>query len=165
MVGGCACSPAGDTDGGSSETTSASSSEKELKSVKPCDMLSPDTLDFFGLEAPGEPADTLPRKAGCNFGGDPVSVTLLKDERNTVSSNEQKSVWVEFERLGVNGRTGARAITQGTTKARLCNVMFEAGEGLIQVQARENQQSDDVDECRKALEIAKRIEPNVPELA
>ncbi|WP_092927536.1 DUF3558 family protein [Actinopolyspora alba] len=165
LVSASACSPSEGAGDGSSETTGASPSGEALASVKPCELLSSETLKSFGLEIPGEAMNSLPWRPGCGYQGEPVSVTLYKDKRNTVASNEQKSTWAEFEHLEVNGRSGARAITQGTTKARLCNVMFDAGQGLIQVQAREDRLPDDVDECAKALEIAKKIEPNVPEPA
>ncbi|WP_460327993.1 DUF3558 family protein [Actinopolyspora lacussalsi] len=165
LIGATACSPSEGAGNGSSETTGSSPSGEALATVKPCEMLSSEALKSFGLEVPGEPKDQLPWAPGCYYSGEPVSVRMEKNTRETVSSSEEKSVWVEFERLEVNGRTGARAINQGTTKARLCNVMFDAGQGLIQVQARENQLPDDVNECQKALEIAKKIEPNVPEPA
>ncbi|MGJ7905158.1 DUF3558 family protein [Actinopolyspora sp. H202] len=164
LVGSSACSP---SDGavGPSETTSASSSEEVLTSVKPCEMLSSDTLKSFGLEVPGKPMDTLPWTPGCDYMGDPVGVTLVKNTRQTVASSKEKSTWASFDRTKVNGRAGATAITKGSTQAQICNVMFDAGQGMIQVRAQETGRSDEIDECAKALEIAKKVEPNVPEPA
>ncbi|MBA8823587.1 hypothetical protein FHX42_000916 [Saccharopolyspora lacisalsi] len=165
LVGVAGCGTGGIAGDTSPETTSASSSKDDLASVQPCQMLPPETLESFGLEVTGEPRNELPWQPGCDFDGKPISATLIKNTRQTVSSAEKKTVWAKFERIQVNGRSGAQAITQGTTKARLCNVMFNAGKGTIQVQAHEISPPDDIDECAKALEIAKKIEPNVPDPA
>ncbi|SDP89684.1 Protein of unknown function [Actinopolyspora xinjiangensis] len=101
----------------------------------------------------------------CDYQGDPINVNMIKNMRETVKSASEKDVWAEFERLQVNGRSGARVITKGATKARSCTVMFDAGKGTVQVQANEVRLPDDVDECQKALEIARKVEPNVPEPA
>ncbi len=165
LVGVAGCGPGGLSGGTSPETTSASPSKDALASVDPCKMLPPETLKSFGLEVTGESRNELPWQPGCDYDGKPISATLIKNTRQTVSSAGKNSTWKEFERVQVNGRSGARAITQGTTKARLCNVMFNAGQGTIQVQAHEIRLPDDIDECQQALEIAKKIEPNVPDPA
>ncbi len=82
-----------------------------------------------------------------------------------MDSAEKKDTWAQFERTEVNGRAAATAVTEGSTQAQICNVMFDAGQGLIQIQAQEAGRSDSLDECAKALEIAKKVEPNVPEPA
>ncbi|WP_244515678.1 DUF3558 family protein [Actinopolyspora xinjiangensis] len=165
LIAASACSPSEGTGDGSSETSGNSPSSEALASVKPCEMLSSDTLSSFGLEVPGKTKSELPWKPGCYYEGDPFTVRMEKNTRQTVDSSEQKSVWAEFERLEVNGRSGARVITKGATQTRACGVMFDAGEGIVQVRAREIRLPDDEDECAEALKIAKKIEPNVPEPA
>ncbi|NHD18833.1 DUF3558 domain-containing protein [Actinopolyspora sp. BKK1] len=165
MLGALGCSPSGSGDTSDSPSENQASGGKSLESLDPCKMLSEAELKSFGLELPGEPTEDLPWSPGCYYSGEPIVATLFKDTRNTVSANAEKPNWVEFERLQINGRSGARAITKGTTKARLCNAMFNAGDGLIQVQVRETNPPDTLDECAKALEIAKKIEPTVPEPA
>ncbi|NHD18832.1 DUF3558 domain-containing protein [Actinopolyspora sp. BKK1] len=163
LLGALGCSPSGSGDTSNSPSETQASGSNSLESLDPCKMLSDTELKSFGLEPTGEPNEDLPWRTGCGYEGDPISATLFKDTRNTVSSNAEKSNWVEFERLQINGRSGARAITKGTTKARLCNAMFNAGDGLIQVQVRETNPPDTLDECAKGLELAKKIEPTVPE--
>ncbi|SDR00638.1 DUF3558 domain-containing protein [Actinopolyspora saharensis] len=165
LLGALGCSPSGSGDTSDSPSATQASGGKSLESLDPCTMLSEAELKSFGLELPGEPTEDLPWSPGCYYEGDPITLTLFKDTRNTVSSNAEKSTWAEFERLQVNGRSGARTITKGATQARICNVMFDAGDGLIQVQATESRLPESVDECAKALEIAKKVEPNVPEPA
>ncbi|WP_033401502.1 DUF3558 domain-containing protein [Actinopolyspora mortivallis] len=164
LVGVTACSPGGGAEG-SSETTGPSSSEEVLASVDPCEVLSESELESFGLRGPGEPRSELPWKPGCYYEGSPINARLEKNTRQTVASSERKDVWAEFERVEVNGRPGARAITKGATQARTCNVMFDAGRGTILVRAMESSLPDDLDECAKALEIAETVEPKVPEPA
>ncbi|SDR00660.1 DUF3558 family protein [Actinopolyspora saharensis] len=163
LLGALGCSPSGSGDTSDDSSTTQASGGKSLENLDPCTMLSEAELKSFGLEPTGEPNNDLPWRPGCGYEGDPISATLFKDTRNTVSSNAEKDVWAEFERLQVNGRSGARAITKGSTQARICNVMFNAGDGLIQVQASEDGLSDEIDECAKGLELAKKIEPTVPE--
>ncbi|NHD18949.1 DUF3558 domain-containing protein [Actinopolyspora sp. BKK1] len=165
MLGALGCSPSGSGDTSDSPSETQASGDNSLESLDPCKLLSEDELKSFGLELPGELDEDLPWRPGCHYSGDPVAAKLSKDTRNTVSSNAEKSTWAEFERIQVNGRSGARAITKGSTQARICNVMFDAGDGLIQVQATESRLPESVDECAKALEIAKKVEPDMPEPA
>ncbi len=165
LVGVAGCGPGGLSGDTSPETTSASPSKDTLASVQPCQMLPPETLKSFGLEVPGNPDDMLPWKPACNYQGSPLDVTLIKNTRQTVDSAEKKSVWAKFDHLQVNGRSGAAVIPKGATQSRTCAVMFNAGEATIQVQASEIRLPDDIDECQQALEIAKEIEPNVPDPA
>ncbi|SDP89646.1 Protein of unknown function [Actinopolyspora xinjiangensis] len=163
LIGAAGCSSGGGS--GNASETDTSSSEESLASMKPCDVLPQDTLKSLGLEVPGESVEHLPWAPGCDYDGDPVGLTLELNKREAVADAEQKSVWAEFERLKVNGRAGARAIVKGATQARGCDVMFDAGEGMVQVRTTETGRFDSVDECAKALEIAKKVEPNVPEPA
>lgn len=165
LVSASACSPSEGAGDGSSETTGESPSGEVLASVKPCEILSSETLKSFGLQLPGKPEEMLPWKPACKYEGDPVDATIIKNKRQTVSSSEEESNWAKFDRTKVNGRPGATAITKGSTQARICNVMFDAGQGLIQVQALEVGRFDEIDECAKGLELAKKVEPNVPEPA
>ncbi|NHD18948.1 MULTISPECIES: DUF3558 domain-containing protein [unclassified Actinopolyspora] len=165
LLGALGCSPSGSGDTSDDSSTPQASGSNSLENLDPCEMLSEAELKSFGLELPGEPTEDLPWSPGCYYSGEPISAALSKDTRNTVSSNAEKDVWAEFERIQVNGRSGARTITKGATQARICNVMFNAGDGLIQVQASEDRLPDEVDECAKGLEIAKKVEPDMPEPA
>ncbi|WP_438387817.1 DUF3558 domain-containing protein [Actinopolyspora saharensis] len=169
LLGVAGCGPGGlagdESEGATEETSAAKSSGEVLAGVDPCGMLSDAELKSFGLKLPGKSTDALPWTPGCDYQGDPVGVMFVKNERQTVASSAKKDRWAEFERTEVNGRAAARAITKGSTQARICNVMFDSGGGMIQVRAQETRLPDDVDECAKALEIAKKVEPNVPEPA
>nr|WP_244515399.1 DUF3558 family protein [Actinopolyspora xinjiangensis] len=163
LIGVSACSPGEGAGDGSPETSGTTPSGEALASVKPCEILPEETLKSFGLEPPGEPTSTLPWKPGCDYSGQPVGARLGKNDRQTVDSAEQKTSWAEFERVQVNGREGARFITKGATKAQSCGVMFNSGEGVVQVITTESGRPYNTDECQKALEIAKKVESNVPE--
>ncbi|WP_033401496.1 DUF3558 family protein [Actinopolyspora mortivallis] len=166
LTGVLGCSPGADSGNTSdSSATEMPSSEEVLASVKPCEILPSDTLKSFGLEMPGESVKQLPWAPGCDYEGDPVGLRLELNERETVAVAEQKPVWAEFERLEVNGRSGAQAIPEGATQAQGCDVLFNAGEGMVQVRTTETGRFDNIDECAKALEIAKKVEPHVPEPA
>ncbi|WP_258174721.1 DUF3558 domain-containing protein [Actinopolyspora mortivallis] len=163
-MGATACSPSGGVED-STETTVPSSSQRTLASVDPCAVLSDAELKSFGLKGAGELKDELPWSPRCYYEGDPVNMSLEKNPRRTVASAEQQDTWAEFERVEVNGRAGARAITKGATQARTCNVMFDAGQGTMLVRTREVHLPDDLDECAEALKIAETVEPKVPEPA
>nr|WP_157405550.1 DUF3558 domain-containing protein [Actinopolyspora halophila] len=167
MVAGCGPGGlAGDASGGASgETSGAKPSGEVLAGVDPCGILSDAELNSFGLSTSGELTDTMPWRPKCYYEGEPVSLSISKNTRHTVDSSEKRDAWAEFERLKVNGRSAARAITEGSTQSRACDVMFDAGQGMIQVRTQEIRLPDDVDECAKALEIAEKVEPNVPEPA
>ncbi|WP_223208096.1 DUF3558 family protein [Actinopolyspora erythraea] len=164
LLGMTGCSP-GDITEDSSETTGAKPSDEVLAGVDPCGLLSDEELKSFGLETRGEPRSELPWAPGCYYAGEPVTARLEKNTRQTVASSEKRSVWASFDRTQVNGRAAASAVPNGATEARACVLMFDAGQGLIQVQTQEIRLPDDVDECAKALEIAEKVEPNVPEPA
>ncbi|MDR7300569.1 DUF3558 family protein [Haloactinomyces albus] len=165
LVGASGCSAGGAVEGPSTET-SAPSASQSLQKVDPCKMLAPQDLKDFGLEGPGSPNTTLPWEPGCDYSrGDPITATVYKNMRQTVESAAKKPSWAMFKRIEVNGRSGAQAITKGATQARICSTMFNAGKGLIEVSVSESELPDDLDECAKSTEIAKRIEPEMPEPA
>nr|WP_207630988.1 DUF3558 domain-containing protein [Actinopolyspora sp. BKK1] len=169
LLGVAGCGPGGlagdESEGATEETSAAKSSEEVLAGVDPCGMLSDEELKSFGLELPGETKSPLPWTPGCYYDGDTVSVSFNKNKRQTVDSAAKKDTWAKFERAEVNGRAGATAVTEGATQAETCDAMFDAGQGMIQIRAQEISRSDNLDECAKALEIAKKVEPNVPEPA
>lgn len=164
LAGASGCS-AGGLAGEPSPERSAPPTAQGLKKVDPCQMLIPRDLQDFGLEGPGTPNTALPWEPGCDYGGDPITATVYKNTRQTVESASKKPVWAMFQRVEVNERSAAQAITKGSTQARICSTMFNAGTGLIEVTVSESELPDDLDECAKSAEIAKRIEPRVPEPA
>lgn len=165
LVGTSGCSTGGAA-GDKSTETSVPSASQGLKKVDPCKMLTPQDLKDFGLRGPGKPNTTLPWEPGCDYSrGDPITMTVYKNMRQTVVSAGKKPSWAMFKRIEVNGRSGAQAINEGSTQARICSTMFNAGKGLIEVSVSESELPDDLDECAKSTEIAKRIEPEMPEPA
>ncbi|WP_258174723.1 DUF3558 domain-containing protein [Actinopolyspora mortivallis] len=159
-----ACSPSGGADE-AGRTSAAKPSEEVLAGVDPCDILPDAELESFGVSTTGEPTNRPPWAPGCHYRGDSVTVSVRKETRDTVASAEQKDVWAKFERTEVNGRAAATAIVKGATQARMCSALFDAGRGMIQIQATEVRPPDTVDECAKALEFAEMVEPKVPEPA
>nr|WP_169336106.1 DUF3558 domain-containing protein [Actinopolyspora halophila] len=165
LLGAVGCSPGDSSEGATEGTSGAKPSGEVLAGVDPCGVLSDAELKSFGLKTEGEATNTPPWAPACQYQGDPVVASIHKETRDTVNSAEQKDVWAEFDRTEVNGRTAATAVTGGATQARLCSALFDAGQGMIQIQAHEVSSSDSLDECAKALEIAEKVEPNVPEPA
>ncbi|WP_245695559.1 DUF3558 domain-containing protein [Actinopolyspora saharensis] len=169
LLGVAGCGPGGlagdESEGATGETSAAKPSEEVLAGVDPCGMLSDEELKSFGLELPGEAMSTVPWRPGCDYSGDPFGVMFVKNKRQTADSAAKKDTWAKFERAEVNGRAGATAVTEGATQAGTCDAMFDAGQGMIQIRAHDVARSDSRDECAKALEIAKKVEPNVPEPA
>lgn len=161
-IGATACAPGGRSggDAGSSTPTSSGSS---LDAVRPCGILTAGEVGDLGLTAP-EPKETLPWSPSCDYNGEPFGVRLATNTRATVESAANQPVWATFERVAVNGRSGARGIKRGATRARSCSVMFNAGAGMITVILTETRPGGR-DECAEALEIATLIEPRTPEPA
>nr|WP_246300169.1 DUF3558 domain-containing protein [Actinopolyspora biskrensis] len=165
MLGAVGCSPGDSSEGATEETSGAKPSGEVLAGVDPCGILSDAELKSFGLKTEGKVTNSPPWAPGCQYQGDPVVASIRKETRDTVDSAAEKETWAEFERTEVNGRAGATAVTGGATQAGICSALFDAGQGMIQIQAQEFSRSDDLDECAKALEIAEKVEPNVPEPA
>jgi hypothetical protein len=134
-----------------------------LAGVDPCALLKPADATSLGLPARGNPPVVpIPGQPGCEYQGDALTVGVYKDPGDTVQSSQQKTAeWAQFNRVDINGRMGATGIGSGSTRARICDAMFNAGQGTIVVTAHETNPGNN-NECADALKIAKLVEPNAP---
>jgi hypothetical protein len=158
LAGAAACAP-GNTSGNDSNESGSPAPQGQLSSVDPCAVLKPADSTAAGFEGAGKLQPGV--DPNCAYRGQLIAANVYKSTTETVAVAEKKPVWAKFERTDVNGRTGATAISSGSTQARLCSVMFDAGGGMIRVAVREIRPGD-LDECGEALKVAKLVEPNVP---
>ncbi|MER5389816.1 DUF3558 family protein [Saccharopolyspora sp. NPDC002686] len=150
----------GPTQGG--DPASEAQSQKGLAVVDPCELLAPEQLKSFGFNGPGEPTSIVPSQPGCAFKGEPFSITVFKNEEETVESlGRQEGTWAKFDRLEVDGRPAASGISSGSTRARICSAMFNAGGGVIILTVQEFRDQG-LDECAEGLKVAEAVAPKLP---
>lgn len=147
--------------GENGDSSSAPPPKDPLTTLDSCSILTPQDLSTFGLEGPGSPEHDVSWSPGCYFQGDAISASVHTNFKETAESSQSKPVWAKFDRVDINGRPGATAITQGTTQARQCVTMFDAGRGLVDVQV-STQNPGDNSQCDQSQKIAKQIEPRMP---
>lgn len=148
-----------------------------LAEVKPCSLLQPSQdmqlpPDLSALGS-GKPATVVPVRGetGCLYQNSTHSSTgpgsvlsIYVDPTNTVESEQKTGQWAFFFRGGtnnINGRTGAAALEKGEENTGDCEVMFDAGQGRIDVDVSEL--FDPMpSSCDDAQSVAELIEPNTP---
>jgi uncharacterized protein DUF3558 len=150
--------------GGSPKEGSPGSTEQKqaLATVDPCTLLTPKELESFGFEGPGQPETGISSEPGCSFRGKPFTATFYKNQEKTVEAyGQQEGTWAKYDRLEIDGRPAASAIAEGSTQARICSALFDAGGGVIILTLSEFRDQG-LDECGEALKIAEAIAPRMP---
>lgn len=132
-----------------------------LAKIDPCTLLTPEELESFGFEGPGEPETGSTGEPACSFTGQPFGATFFKKQDMTVEKYGQQDTWAKFDRLEVDGRPAASTIAKGSTQSRICSVMFDAGGGVIDLTLQEFRDKG-LDECGEALKVAEKIAPRMP---
>ncbi|MER6991458.1 DUF3558 domain-containing protein [Saccharopolyspora hirsuta] len=146
----------------SEEPAPGAQQPQALAAVDPCTLLTPEELQSFGFEAPGEPDTGISSEPGCRFNGRPFRATFSKNQEKTVDSyGRQKDTWAKYDRLEIDGRPAASAIAEGSTQARLCSALFDAGGGVIIITVSEFRDQG-LDECAEGVKIAEAIAPRMP---
>ncbi|MER6987813.1 DUF3558 domain-containing protein [Saccharopolyspora hirsuta] len=143
------------------EDPAPTASNQGLAQIDPCTMVSPDVLASFGLRQPGDPEDGDPSEPGCYFNGDKIAGIFYKNQEKTVESYGQQDNWAKYDRLEIDGRPAASAIDKGSTQARICSALFDAGGGVIKLTVTEKRDQG-LDECGEAVKIAEAVAPRMP---
>ncbi|MEU6268747.1 DUF3558 domain-containing protein [Saccharopolyspora shandongensis] len=146
----------------STETPASKTQTQGLAAIDPCTLLTPEELKSYGFEAPGEPTSNTASEPGCRFNGRPFRATFYKNQEKTVESyGQQQGTWAKYDRLEVDGRPAASAVAEGSTQARICSALFDAGDGVIILTLSEFRDQG-LDECAEGLKIAEAIAPRMP---
>ena len=132
-----------------------------LASLDACSILTPDQATAAGVKPQGAPDTQFSSEPGCAYRGSDVDVTTYKNMTTTVEAETGKPVYARFDKVDVNGRSGAVTVAQGSTRARICSTMFDAGKGMVRVSVRTKHPGDN-SFCEKSQEVAKQIEPRMP---
>ncbi|MER7010376.1 DUF3558 family protein [Saccharopolyspora sp. NPDC000359] len=135
--------------------------EQGLAKVDMCTLLTPEELESFGFRAPGEPETGSSGEPACAFSGRPFGATFFKNQEMTVEKYSQQDTWAKFDRLEVDGRPAANTITKGSTQARLCSTMFDAGGGVITLTVQEFR-DEGANVCAESVKVAEVIAPKLP---
>ncbi|MGI8311194.1 DUF3558 domain-containing protein [Saccharopolyspora hattusasensis] len=148
--------------GGAAKQKPEPTQEKQgLSQVDPCTMVPPEVLESFGLRGPGEPDSNTSSEPGCYFNGERIAGIFYKNQEKTVESYGRQDNWAKFDRAEVDGRPAASAIDKGSTQARICSALFDAGGGVIILTVTEKRDQG-LDECAEGLKIAEAIAPRMP---
>ena len=113
-------------------------------------------------QADGKPAADVPFQPYCMYDGKDIGVSIYKDTKFTVDALHSQAQWAKWDPTDLNGHPAVTAIDSGSTKARICDTMFDAGRGRIDVQVAANHPGDN-SACDKSQEIAKQIAPRMPQ--
>ncbi|GAB2760557.1 hypothetical protein GCM10027174_41300 [Salinifilum aidingensis] len=159
LLGVSACAtPAG---GGGSEApeTSETQQSKALENFDPCTFFKPDELTSWSLPAQGEDSTQVSWEPTCRWSGDSKTLDLSKNVEETVDSYEQNSSWATYEKQPIGGRSGAVAVTSGASGGGGCNVLVDAGGGVVIYQIT----SDVDDACSELKPIAEATAGRLPQ--
>lgn len=160
-------SAAGCGTGGSGEGAAApppSPAVEEFAKLDSCKILTSDDVAALKLDGPGSPESDIASEPGCYYDGDAMSVVAYKNTKDTVDSSQKSSNWAQFNRVDVNGRSGATGIAQGSTQSGICSAMFNSGDHMVRI-AVSDKGMNSVNKCDEALKIAKQVEPRMPKPA
>lgn len=167
LTGGLALLAIAGCSGGSADspkTGEPSASGGALANLDTCQIMKPDQLRKAGLPQKGERVELFDFEPGCGYNGDIASVSIAKNAEKTLKSYEDQTNWKSFERIQLKGRPAARALSAQAT-GDMCTMMLAAGKGVVVVGAMASDPRAEFDGCAKAREVAKMIEPNLPEPA
>ncbi|WP_280235537.1 DUF3558 domain-containing protein [Nocardia cyriacigeorgica] len=155
--------------GGSTEgspTAEGSASAAPVALFDPCTAIPDEALTTAGVDpAAVEKGAAGVDQAGweiCTWQGRQHSVTVFSTGL-TVQDFEQKPGNVEFEDVTVGGRQGRQFRVAGASKDLLCDVVFPAEQGVVQLRVMSNVLLDDpADPCVTIQDVGKSIVPILP---
>ncbi|MEU6130501.1 DUF3558 domain-containing protein [Saccharopolyspora sp. NPDC047091] len=133
-----------------------------LKDFDTCTVLSQEELAAAGVGGPGERVEHLSFEPGCSFEGDVRLLALYKNQDQTVTSYATGGSWDSYDQIDINGRDAARAVSSGSTDQGICNVLVNAGGGVVIVSVSGILRDDVPDPCGEAEKIARQVEPRLP---
>ncbi|MBF6091451.1 DUF3558 domain-containing protein [Nocardia cyriacigeorgica] len=156
--------------GGSTEGTptaeGSATSAAPVALFDPCTGISDDALSAAGVNP-----DVVERGAAgvdqdgweiCTWQGKQHSVTVFSTGL-TVQDFEQKPGNVDFQDVTVAGRQGRQFRVNGASKDLLCDVVFPAAQGVVQLRVMSNVLLDDpADPCVTIQSVGESIVPLLP---
>ncbi|MFE7743609.1 DUF3558 domain-containing protein [Nocardia sp. NPDC057455] len=154
-----------DTTSGSPTTSSSTTAAQAL--FNPCTEIPDDALRGAGVD----PATEEPGIAGvpqsgweiCNWEGSRYFVSVFTTAR-TVSDFENKPGNVDFRDVTVAGRAGRQFKVEGASKDLLCDVLFPARQGVIQLRVSNKASINNLEEpCATLYRVGGAIVPVLPQ--
>ncbi|MFI2320963.1 DUF3558 domain-containing protein [Nocardia beijingensis] len=153
-----------DTTGGSPTTGSSTTATQAL--FNPCTGIPDQALRTAGVD----PASKEQGIAGvpqsgweiCNWEGSRYFISVFSTAR-TVSEFEKKPGNVEFRDVTIAGRGGRQFKVEGASKNLLCDVLFPAHQGVLQLRVSNKASINDPEEpCATLARVGASIVPVLP---
>ncbi|WP_280482540.1 DUF3558 domain-containing protein [Nocardia cyriacigeorgica] len=132
----------------------------------PCTGISDEALKASGVEAASEEKGIAGVDQDgweiCNWRSKRYSITIFSTAR-TVEEFEQKPGNVEFQDVTVAGREGRQFKVEGASKDLLCDVLFPAQQGVVQLRVSASLIPDVPDDpCQVLYRVGESIVPELP---
>jgi hypothetical protein len=128
----------------------------------PCQFFTPEELTAAGVSAQGKPYSKVSFEPGCVWEGEKMDVVLQKNAEETVDSYAQHGSFDRYDKMDINGRRTARAITAGAEGTGGCSTMLDSGGGVVILNVVAATRNSVPDTCAESEKIAKLIEPRLP---
>lgn len=132
-----------------------------LVNLDPCKIMNAQQLGADGLQAKGTPNNNIGNVPGCTFKSNVKEISFFKSQTQTVDSYQQQQPWQSYTKTTVNGRPAARAEADGALADGNCDMVMDAGGGMVLVDVRDPGASGG-QACAEALMYSQQIEPTLP---
>ncbi|MEU5758239.1 DUF3558 domain-containing protein [Nocardia sp. NPDC047648] len=167
LIGALATGVVGCEDTTSGSPTVGSSTTAAQALFNPCTGIPDEALRAAGVDpATEEPGIAGVRQSGweiCNWEGSRYFVSVFSTAR-TVSEFEKKPGNVDFRDVTVAGRAGRQFKVEGASKDLLCDVVFPAHQGVIQLRVSNKASINSVEEpCTSLSRVGGAIVPVFPQ--
>ncbi|MBQ0927463.1 DUF3558 family protein [Saccharopolyspora endophytica] len=159
LLGLSACS--GNSSGGAPEPAPAPQG-KPIASFDPCTFFTPEELTSLGVSTQSQDGGVVSFEPGCEWEGEKMTLTLLKNADQTVESYEKNGNWDSYSKKSIGGRSGAVAVESGATGQGGCTVLVDAGGGVA-VYGIDGAMRDSVDACGETEKVANQTASRLPE--
>jgi hypothetical protein len=160
LLGMSACS--GNGSGEPTGNPTAPPQEKAINSFDPCTFFPAEELTSLGVSTQSADGGVVEQEPGCEWQGEKMTLTLLKNATQTVESYETGGNWDSYSKKSIGGRSGAVAVESGATGQGGCTVLVNAGGGVA-VYGVDGAMRDSVDACGEAEKIANQTASRLPE--
>ncbi|WP_280349888.1 DUF3558 domain-containing protein [Nocardia abscessus] len=154
----------GDTTSGSPTTGSSTTAAQAL--FDPCTGIPDEALRAAGVDPTTEETGVAGvDQSGweiCRWKGSRYSMTVFSTGR-TVAEFEKKPGNVDFRDVTVAGREGRQFKVEGASKGLLCDVLFSASQGVVQLRVSNLAGLDNLeDPCTTLYRVGESIVPVLP---
>lgn len=148
-------------EGGASDASAA-----PVELWDPCTGISDEALKASGVEAASEEKGIAGADQDgweiCKWRSPRYSITVFSTAR-TVQEFEQKPGNVEFQDVTVAGRAGRQFKVEGASKDLLCDVLFPARQGVVQLRVSSSAIVKEPDDpCQVLYRVGESIVPELP---